>query len=191
MKKMLIAALVGGLLLFGWGFVSHTLLPLGHMGMAPLPPSADQGVIAGLKGNITEPGFYFFPRMDNWPDPSDSDQTTWEAKAKSGPAGFVLASPVGTGMDDFPMKLVRELITNIICALVMAVVLAHVPRSMGYARRVGIGALLGAYGAIDIEASNSTFYGFPSSYFTAQAIIAITGALIAALAVAAMTPSPE
>ena len=191
MKKMLIAAVVGGLLLFGWGYVSHALLPLGHMGMSVLPPTAEQGVITGLKGNITEPGFYFFPGMDNFPNSSDADKVTWEAKAKSGPAGFLLASPVGTGMDDFPMKLVRELVTNLICALVMAVVLAHVPKSMGYARRVGIGALLGAYGAIDIEASNSTFYGFPSSYFTAQTIIAIGGALIAALAVAALTPSPE
>ena len=190
MKKMLIAALVGGLLLFVWGFVSHALLPLGHMGYSVLPPAAEQGVITGLKGHLTEPGFYMFPGIDNWPNPSEADETTWAAKAKSGPSGILVATPVGTGMDDFPMTLGKEFATNLILGLVMAVVLMHVPKSMGYGRRVGVGALLGAYGAIDIEGSYNTFYGFPSSYFTAQVIIAVVGALLAALAVAKIADAP-
>ena len=191
MKKMLIAALVGGLLLFAWGFVSHMLLPLGHMGLSVLPPAAEAGVIGGLKGNLTEPGLYFFPGVDNWPSPSDADLETQDAKAKSGPAGLMVVEPVGSGMSNFAWQLVKELISNFVCALAMAVVLMHVPKSMGFLRRVGVGTLLGAYGAMDIEASYNTFHHFPGSYFSAQSIIAIGGACVAAIGVAALTDAPE
>jgi len=191
MKKMLIAALVGGLLLFAWGFVSHMLLPLGHAGLSVLPPAAEAGLISGLKGNLTEPGLYFFPGVDNWPNPSEADQETQDAKARSGPAGLIAVEPVGTGMSNFSLMLVMELISNLVCALVMAVVLMHVPKSMGLMRRVGIGTLLGAYAAVDIEASYNTWYHFPGAYFRAQAIVAIAGAFVAALAVAALTDAPE
>jgi len=192
MKKMLIAAAVGGVLLFVWGFVAHELISgLGTAGMSVLPPAAEQGVISTLKSELKEPGLYFFPGMDNWPNPSKADQETYNAKSKAGPTGMLIAQPVGQGMDEFPKMLVYEFIFDLVCGLAMAIVLMHVPRSMGYLRRAGVGALLGAYGAIDIEGSQHTWYHFPSSYFGAQTTIAVAGAFIAGLGVAALVDAPE
>jgi hypothetical protein len=191
MKKMLIAALVGGLLMFAWSAVAHLATSLGTTGVSVLPPTAEQGVISGLKSGLKEPGFYYFPGKDNWPHPSKADDTTQEAKAKSGPEGILIAAPVGKGMDGFALKLAQEALFDVICGLVMAVVLMHVPKSMGYLRRAGIGALLGAYGAVDIDGSYHTFYGFPASYFGAQLIMAVVGAFVAGLAVAALVDAPE
>jgi hypothetical protein len=191
MKKMLIAAVVGGLLLFVWGFVAHKLLMLSEKRFAVLPPAAEKGVISALKDGLKEPGLYFFPGMDNWPTPSDADEKTWEAKDKSGPSGVIVARPVGDGMDSFPMMLVHQLILDIVCGLVMTIVLMHVAKSMGFLRRAGIGALLGAYGAVYIEGSNHIFYHFPSGYFSVQVVSAAVGALIAGIGVAALAPAPE
>jgi hypothetical protein len=192
MKKMLIAAVVGGVLLFVWGFVSHELIKgLGTAGMSVLPPAAETGVISALKDGMKEPGLYFFPGIDNWPNPSEADQKTYDAKSKAGPTGMLIAQPVGEGMDEFPTMLLHEGIFDLVCGLAMAIVLMHVPKSMGYLRRAGVGALLGAYGAIDIEGSQHTWYHFPSSYFGAQTTIAVVGAFIAGLGVAALTDAPD
>src|SRR5262245_32557323 len=42
--KVAIAGFVGGLILFVWGAVSHTALPLGHMGMARMDPQHEDVV---------------------------------------------------------------------------------------------------------------------------------------------------
>ena len=36
MARILIGGLVGGIVLFFWGFVSHMLLPIGEMGLQSL-----------------------------------------------------------------------------------------------------------------------------------------------------------
>jgi hypothetical protein len=37
MMKVALGGLVGGVVMFLWGAVSHMLLPTGHMGLRPLP----------------------------------------------------------------------------------------------------------------------------------------------------------
>ena len=58
-KRILIAGVVAGLVLFLWESVAHMVLPLGEAGVKGLPNEA--AVLAALKSNIQTPGFYFFP----------------------------------------------------------------------------------------------------------------------------------
>jgi len=187
MLKLLIAAILGGALMFAWGGVAHMKTPLGHAGLSMMSEHVDAAVVAQMKASIHEPGMYHFPAMDGeWETATEAQKAAWEAKATSGPEGVLIYKPVGEGMATFNSHLIIEGIYDAVCALIMGVVLLHVPASVGYLRRVGIATLFGIYGALDIEASYRNWYGFPAEYFRAQVIIAAVGALVAGLVVAAI-----
>lgn len=61
MGRILIATLVGGLAVLLWGILAHTVLPLGEVGVLPLP--AEESIVGPLQTALTEPGVYFFPAM--------------------------------------------------------------------------------------------------------------------------------
>ena len=59
MKKQLIAALVGGLILFIWQFLSWALIPI-HQSEYGYTPNQDK-ILEALSQNLTEEGTYFIP----------------------------------------------------------------------------------------------------------------------------------
>ena len=61
--KILIGGVVGGIVIFFWGFVSHMLLPLGEMGMQSIPQ--EEALAAAMKDDVREPGLYFVPGRDD------------------------------------------------------------------------------------------------------------------------------
>ena len=69
--RVILAAIVGGLLLFLWGFVAHVFLPFSENAMKQVPNEA--AVIESLRGNVTEDGVYFIPYM-NYMKASEADQ---------------------------------------------------------------------------------------------------------------------
>ena len=70
--RVLIAAILGGLVFFFWGFVAHEVLGLGQVGIKDLPN--EQVVLPVLSSSITEPGFYFFPGLGLPPNPSSEQK---------------------------------------------------------------------------------------------------------------------
>ena len=92
-KRILLAAILGGIALFVWGSVSHLALGLGEIGIKELPN--EQPVLASLRAGISEPGFYFFPGMAI-PAGASAEQKNaaakkFEEKYMAGPTG-ILAS---------------------------------------------------------------------------------------------------
>jgi hypothetical protein len=61
MKRILLAAVVGGIVLFVWGGLSHTVLLIGT-GFSPLPD--EDTVVKTLSSSVKEKGLYFFPGKD-------------------------------------------------------------------------------------------------------------------------------
>jgi hypothetical protein len=61
-RKILTWGIVAGVVMFFWGFVSHTLLPIGEAGFRILPE--DAALLESMAGKATEPGIYFYPRLD-------------------------------------------------------------------------------------------------------------------------------
>ena len=184
MLRLLIAAVLGGALMFGWGGLAHEVLPLGHMGLSVLPSAADAAVGAAVKDHAGEPSLYFFPAIANWPNSTDKDRADYEAKVATTASGLMVVRPAGEMMPT--SMFVTEAVLDMVCALIIGVVLLHVPASVGYLRRVGIATLMGLYGALDIDGSYHNWYGFPASYFHAQVVMAAVGALVAGLVVAAI-----
>lgn len=75
MKKILIGAIAGAVIIFVWGAFTHMVLLTG-VGFRPLPN--EDGVIEKLSSSIPEEGLYFFPGKDF------SGKTTPEQESRVG-----------------------------------------------------------------------------------------------------------
>src|SRR6185436_16571441 len=93
MIRIIIAALVGGFVMFAWGAFSHIVLPFAEAGVKSLPNEA--AVTATLQSSINEPGFYFLPGMENMHNPSAEQQAAWASKYEKGPTAIIVYHPTG------------------------------------------------------------------------------------------------
>ena len=58
-KKIIIGGVLAALAMFIWNSIAHMLLPIGELGVKSI--TNEDAVIAAMKANITEDGFYFIP----------------------------------------------------------------------------------------------------------------------------------
>lgn len=176
-----IAAVVGGLLLFLWGFVAHTLLPFSEKAMKPVPNEA--AVIAAVRGNVTESGVYFIPYLD-YMKASEVDQAAYAEKLASGPSGLLVLRTGGVSMD-MKRELPLELASNVLAALVAALAVAALaPR--GYGARVGTIFAFGVVAWLSISVSQWTWYGFSTDFLISDLVDQGGGWLLAGLGMAAV-----
>jgi hypothetical protein len=188
MRRLLVGAVLGGLVLFVWGAVSHEMLPLGRAGLRTLSPEQETAVLLAMRGAMNERALYIFPGLDPSRPMSAADQTAWTEKWLAGPGGIVAFDPHpgerAWAGSLFTTLFATELLTNVLAALVAGFVLLHVPASVGYARRVLVTAALGLLVTLDVEASYWNWYGFPTGYFLAQLADHTLGWLLAGLVLA-------
>ena len=85
MKKPILAALLGGLVVFVWGTISHMVLPLGQAGVTVIRPESEAVVLATMKAAMPERALYIFPGMKQ-SGATDEDRRLWQEKHKAGPA---------------------------------------------------------------------------------------------------------
>jgi len=178
MKK----AILGGLVLFVWGSISHMALPLGHVGIRVMPPSLEPAALAALNGAMNERAIYIFPGIDMTHSPTQEEQQAWQARYAAGPAGIVAFNPRPTG--SYPTWLATELVANMLAALMAAIVILHVPAAVGFGKRALLVALLGLLETFDIDVSQWNWYAFPTAYMLAQAVDHTVGWFLAGLALA-------
>jgi len=180
MGRVVVGAIVAGIVVFVWGAVSHLATPLGMMGIRPIP--GEDKVLGEMKDAIREPGFYHFPGKVAT-DASESEKKAWEAKVKQGPTGILIIHPEG-GEAMSPRQLGTELATNIISAFLAALLLTQV-RS-GFGGRVLFVTGLGLFGFVITSVPYWNWYGFPLDYTGAQAIEKLVGWFLAGLVLAAI-----
>ena len=177
--RLIIAGIVGGLVMFFWAAFSHMVLQLGDAGIKALPNEAP--VIAVMKANIPEPGFYFVPGMENMHNATEEQQKAWEEKYKAGPTAIIVYRPTG-GEVMSAKQLLFELLSNIVAALFVAYILSMMVPS--FSKRVAAAALIGLSGWISINLSYWNWYGFPAGFVGFEAIDQFFGWLLAGIAIA-------
>jgi hypothetical protein len=184
-KKVLLGGIAAGFVVFFWGFVSHTILPLGEVGIAELP---NEAVVAPvLKQNITAPGFYMFPGMGKpHGEATEEEQKQWAEKYRQGPSGVLIYHPEG-GDAMSPKQLVTELTSNILAGLLAAFFLSQAAGSLtGYGARMMFVGMFGLFSSFDILISYWNWFGFPGNYITAAAADSVIGWTLAGAVLAAM-----
>jgi len=177
--RLIVAAIVGGIVMFAWGFVSHMILGVGDNGMKSL--SNEDAVIAALKSNINEPGIYFVPGMDMSRTPTNEEWAAFSKKAEAGPTAFLVYNP--TGETPFSAKqLGIEFASNVLGALIVAFILNWTAPSIG--KRIIIATLIGLAGWVSIEISYWDWYRFPGAFVTGELIEQVVGWLLTGAAIA-------
>jgi len=179
MKRILIASILGGLIVFVWSAIAHMATPLGTMGLSVIPNETP--VVNAIRTNIPKSGMYFFPGMD----PSQKPTPEYEKKYKEGPTGLLIATIGGSDMVA-PRQLISELVTNIIGAYIAAILAAMMIGTM--MRRASAIALLAIFASVSLSFSYWIWYGFPALFILGELVTETIGWFLAGLAIAKLVP---
>ncbi len=175
--RTILAGFAGGILMFVWASIAHVALPLGQIGVNPLPnESASMSAIAAAIGD--NHGLFIFPDM--------RPGKPMAGKKGSGPTGFLVYQPHGL-YEMSPSQLVIEFAKEVAEALLAAVLLS-LTALHSYGARLGFVSLTGLLTAIATNASYWNWYSFPLSYTLAYGAIQVIGYVVAGLAIAWVVP---
>ena len=167
--RLVIAALLGGTVLFFWGFVSHMFLPIGEMGHEMA--GNEDVVLAALKDGLpAKPGVYHVPGLA--PDKYEDAAATaaYSAKATANPNAVIFYQPVGRDGMAMGPQLGTEFATNLVSAFVAAWILALAP--FGFGRRVAIATALGLFAWLVVSVPYWNWYRFGDA-FTLGSLIGV------------------
>lgn len=162
MKRIVVAGLLGGVAMFLASAFTHMVLPLGEAGIRSLDNEAS--VLAVLRENVREPGFYLFPGMS--PSSGPEQQKEWEQRYRQGPIGVLVYQPGGR-QPMSPSQLGTELLSNILIGVIAAWLLAQT-HLVSYLSRAAFVAALGLTASLAIDISHWNWYAFPATFTLAS-----------------------
>ena len=177
--RLILAAVLGGIVMFAWGAFSHMVLNIEGTAVKPMPN--DAAVSAAMKTNISEAGVYFLPGLDMTKAATEEEQAAWAAKYKEGPTAMVIYHP--TGDDVFtPRQFGTQLAADIGAALIGSIILLFA--GVGFGRGVIISTLIGVGGWVAILVPYWNWYRFPFEFVRADLIDQVAGWFLAGLVIA-------
>ena len=183
MARVLIATIVGGLIVFFWGFVSHEFLPIGTMGMHIDKLPGEAAIRTALAEGLPESGLYYVPGMDTSLTDKAASQTEWTERAKTGPVAFMVVRKEGND-GDMMKQLLSEAGTGTLAALVASLILVGMRGP--YVCRASVVGALGLFTWLSYVTSETIWYGFPNNFAVAQLLDQVIGWSIAGLFMAAI-----
>jgi hypothetical protein len=181
MTRILAGGVAAGIVLFFWGFVSHMLLPLGELGLQSIP--TDENLAAAIKQDVREPGLYFLPGRDMSKSQSAEDMEAHMAKVAKGPYGFMVLYPNGRD-PSLGKRLPIELGTNIVCALLAAILVSQL--RPGFFVRTACVTIVGLLASLMTLVPYWNWYGYPTDFTLAQIAEHTVGWLLAGLVLASI-----
>jgi hypothetical protein len=178
--RVFIAALLGGVVMFLWGFVAHMVLPVGEMGMRA--PVAEDAVLAATREGFSGEGVYVVPWLGPEGMNDKARSAAYSAKAVASPYAFVVYNPQGEDSLAMGDNLGKEFATNVLCAWIVAFVLALAP--LAYGRRVLVAGLMGVFAWLAISVPYWNWYRVPLDFTLGSLIGQLVGWVLAGAAIA-------
>lgn len=181
MGRLLIAGLIGGIAMFIWSALAHTVLPLGETGLRQVGP--DSAVPAAIQQELGDrDGLYSFPGVDGNPHEDEAAMAALMEKQKTGASGLIVYHRAGYAPDMGPLMGV-ELALEIVQSLILAWLLSGLVAA-GLAARTLASALIGVAVGISTNGSYWNWWGFPADYTLAAVVIQVVGYTVAGLVIA-------
>lgn len=178
--RVLIAALLGGLVVFVWGAVSHMVLPVGEMGMRQ--PANEDIVLEAVKTGLGADGIYYLPSIA--PDKMNDETVSkaWAEKSKASPYLFIVNRSGGYDPTAMGPMLATEFATNVLSALVAALIAAALP--LGFGGRVLMITGMGLFAFLSVNVPMWNWYRFPVDFTLGQMTGHVVGWLLGGIAIA-------
>lgn len=181
MVRIVVAAILGGLLMFVWGAVAYRVLPFKREAIKPIPNEA--AVMSTLGNHLNAPGMYYFPGTDMSGKATPEQQKAWQQQIANGPSGLLIYKP-NRGEAMSPRQLVSELISNVLAAFFGALLLIQLPG--GFGRRVLSMSAIGIAAWLSISVSQWTWYSFSTPFLLGDLAAQFGGWLLAGIGMAAL-----
>ena len=179
--RVVVAALIGGIVMFIWGAVAHMALGLGSVGIRQ--PAGEDVVLSSLhQGLGTQSGVYILPSFD---PARMSDQVAVKAysdKAKSSPYAWIVYLPQGEDMMQMGPQLGRQWASDTLSALALAFVMGLA--AFGFRKRLGIAAAAALFAWLSAMVPYWNWYRFPLDFTLAALAEQLLGWLLAGAAIA-------
>jgi len=177
--RTLVAGIVGGAVVFLWGFVSHPLLGLTEQTIKPLPNEATMSpAVAGLDG----PGIYLVPSFSHEEMKDEAKHKAMEEKIEKGPNALIVRMPDNCKM--VPMQFAYSLGFDVLAALIAALFIGASTSMAGALPRAIAGGGLGVFAWCSSNAQYWVFYHFPWEFERAELINSVVAWSAACLVMA-------
>jgi hypothetical protein len=192
-RRILLAGLLGGLVMFVWTSVAHMALPLGEAGVREIPN--DRELLDAMHAKLGDAaGLYLFPGFGLPADATRAQKNAamsdYGQKLAANPSGLLVYHPPGA-KELTAGQLITELAFEIVQVLLIAWLMSKAMLE-GYLARVGFAVVCGLLAAIPTNVSYWNWYGFPATYTLAYMTTQIVGAGLAGLVVAKLlTPAAK
>lgn len=181
MGRIVLAGLIGGVAMFIWSALAHTVLPLGETGLRQVGP--DSAVTAAIQQELGDrDGLYTFPGVSGNPHQDEAAMAALMEKQKTGASGMIVYHQAGHAPDMAPL-MGKELGLEIVQALILAWLLTNLTVA-GLGARAAAAALVGVAVGIGTNGSYWNWWGFPTDYTLAAVIIQVVGYAVAGVAIA-------
>ena len=187
MKQVLIAGVVGGLILWVWGFLAWAILPLHTPSMHNI--QTEDPVIEVMQNSMQTEGVYVFPAMPA--DMSDeAGHEAWVSKHKRGPVGMIIYNPDGSD-PMMPSQMVVGFLIFVITASIAAWFLSRSTAAASpYMARVAYCGMIGIFISFISHLTAWNWMGFPFVYTSAMMIDSVLGWLLTGFGIAGIVKAP-
>lgn len=179
--RLIVAALLGAIVLFFWGFATHMLLPTGNMGMGNA--THEDAILAVLKDGLpAQEGVYMVPGLAPELYEDAAAVAAYSAKAAANPNAVIVYQPVGRDGMQMGPQMGTEFATCALAALLAAWVMSLSP--FGFGKRVGIATVMGLFAWLVVSVPYWNWYRFPMDFTVAAFIMTVGGWFLAGLPMA-------
>lgn len=191
LKRILLGALVGGIVVFIVGSFLHTVSGLAEVGVKTIPQEGT--VLSAMRSAIHDPGFYLFPAPNMTPGRSkeqlNADNASYAAKYQQGTGILVYSS--GKNLN-YGRLLGGEFAVDVVSAFFLACILAMGTGGVSsYWKRVFAVTLTGVFAGIFLGFEYWNWYNFPTNYTYAYLAVVVIDWFFAGLAMAAIVKQPS
>lgn len=171
--RIAIAAAIGGIVMFLWGAVAHTLLPLGEMGMHTAVEQ-DAALTAITSSASKGEGVYMLPGMDPAMYEDEAANKAFLEANRDKPYALVIYQPAGNAaLENMGPNLVKQWASDTLAAGVLAWILSLAP--WGFGRRIAVATAAGAFSWLTISVPYWNWYMFPVDFTLANLAEQVVG----------------
>ena len=186
LTSILLAAALGGLVVFVWGMISWMALPWHHAAYSPF--TDEEAVVRALEANAPVTGVYGIPHGDCrglTPEEKKAKQDAMMERMKRGP--LVFAVVVRRGAAGMGLYFVRGIVIGVVVSGVLAWLLSRAAVA-GLLDRALFVAFAGLAGTAAVRLNEWNWHGFPTRYTVINIVDGFISWFLAGLAIAAVLP---
>lgn len=181
MKRIIVAGLLGGAVVYLWSALSWSVLPYQAAKFRAIPN--EQQVAEVLSTSLTSAGVYHYPAYPS-AGASDEEVAAWTQRVERGPViPLLVFNPGGSG--SAVTSYVRAFVLDVMAALIVAMLLTLAVHSLrGYGQRVIFVTGIAIFAVLVTHLADWNWGMFPTSYVLPVAADIIIGWTLAGMVMA-------